>query len=52
MKLPGTTSMPAEVSQAGTNAMMPSTGMTACSHGLKRWPGRAKKPMQAAFIRM
>ena len=46
------TSMPAAVSQAGTNAMMPSTGMTRCSSGLKPLPRRAKKPMQAAFIRM
>ncbi len=28
--------MPADVSQAGTNVMMPSTGMTTCSSGLNR----------------
>ena len=28
--------MPAAVSQAGTNVMIPSTGMTTCSSGLNR----------------
>jgi hypothetical protein len=40
--------MPAEVSQAGTNAAMPSTGMIRCDSQLKPAPRRAKKPMQAA----
>ena len=45
--------MPAAVSQAGTNAAMPSTGMTRCDSQLKpAMPRRAKNPRHAAFIRM
>src|SRR6516165_7900487 len=46
--------IPAAVSQAGTNAAIPASGMIRCSSGFQRRPGprlaeEAKYPMQAAF---
>jgi hypothetical protein len=51
------TRIPAEVSQAGTNAAMPASGMIRCSSGFQRLPaprrdGEAKYPMQAALTTM
>src|SRR6185437_10821618 len=46
------TLMPAAVSQAGTNAAMPSSGTTRCDSQLNPAPRRAKKPRHEAFIRM
>ncbi len=51
------TCIPAAVSQAGTNAAIPASGMTRCSSGFQRRPGprrddEAKYPMQAALTTM
>jgi len=44
--------MPAEVSQAGTKAAIPSSGMIRCDSQLNPPGRRAKYPMHAAHIRM
>src|SRR5579864_7893676 len=52
--------IPAEVSQAGTNAAIPASGMIRCSSGFHRRPGpkeprreaEAKYPMHAALTTM
>ena len=46
------TGSPAAVSQAGTNAAMPSTGTTRCSSTLNSWRRRRRKYAMQVMLAM